>query len=159
MTSQIKRFRIAVCTFLQRLMMRMQINYTKCNNHNNFIRYTYSLSSKKLKNKRIMMFSVMAPRCSQLLGVGHTTTRSFVTSRAFSVLTKFDHTNHNNNYTQQNTTAKPQQRCMSSTTTQSVSGAAKHIVSAVQSLNGVHFMSIDQLRYVIRHNSTRANGI
>ena len=95
-----------------------------------------------------MMFSVMAPRCSQLLGVGHTTTRSFVTSRAFSVLTKFDHTNHNNNHTQENTTAKPQQRCMSSTTTQSVSGAAKHIVSAVQSLNGVHFMSIDQLRYV-----------
>ena len=105
------------------------------------------------------MFTVMAPRCSQLLGVGHTTTRSFVTSRAFSVLTKFDNTNHNNNHTQQNATAKPQQRCMSSTTTQSVSGAAKHIVSAVQSLNGVHFMSIDQLRYVIRHNSTRANGI
>ena len=39
--------------------------------------------------------------------------------------------------------ATSQQRNM---TTTSVSGAADHIASSVQSLKGVHFMSIDQLR-------------
>jgi hypothetical protein len=41
------------------------------------------------------------------------------------------------------------QRYMSSTTT-TITGASDQIVSSVQSLAGVHFISIDQLRYVTK---------
>ena len=96
------------------------------------------------------MYSVMAPRCSQLLVVGHTT-RSFLSSRAAVTSASLIRTNNHNNQQQQqqhaNTMIQQQQRCMSSSSsTTSVSGATDHIVSSVQSLNGVHFMSIDQLR-------------
>jgi hypothetical protein len=100
------------------------------------------------------MFSVIAPRCSQLLGGvgGYSTTRSYVACRVLpaacsssSMQTNY----HHEPPVPSNQSKQQQQRCMSSTSkssTTSVSGVTDHIVSAVQSLNGVHFMSIDQLR-------------